>query len=157
MRAEEILALGRPALLPLIGQTRIVEPAEIIPRAVAAIGRVEPYGQRVRLFTALTGLMRDEEVLQMTERLIEAMGEGLLVDTPYLRRIREKSRAEGRDEGLAAAIANVLATRFDLSMRAYHQLEQRLLVITDAYRLQALLQTAVLTPDVASFEQALER
>jgi hypothetical protein len=72
------------------------------------------------------------------------------------RRIREKGRVEGRTEGLAAAIANVLATRFDLSMRTYHQLEQRLLTITDVYRLQVLLQTAVLTPDVASFEQALE-
>jgi len=159
MQAEELLALDRPALLPLIGQTRIAKPAETIPEIVATIGRVEDVGKRARLLTALTGLMRDEEVLRMTERMIEAMGEGLLVDTPYLRRIREKSRAEGRDEGRvegrAAAIVDVLAARFDLSLRTYHRLEQQLAAIGDANRLQALLQTAVLTPDVASFEQAL--
>ena len=176
MLAEEILALGRPALLPLIGQTRIAKPAETIPQVVTTIGRVEDFGQRARLFTALTGLMRDEEVMQMTERMIEAMGEGLLTDTPYLRRIREKSRVEGREEGraegraegrvegrvegqaqgLTAAILKVLATRLDFTIRTYNRLEQQLAAIHDVSRLQALLQTAVLTPDVASFERALE-
>jgi len=32
MPAEELLALGRPALLTLLGQTRIAEPARVIPR-----------------------------------------------------------------------------------------------------------------------------
>lgn len=171
MRAEEILALGRPALIPLIGQTHIEKPAEIIPVVVATIGRVADFGQRARLFTALTGLMRDEEVLQMTERMIEAMGEGLLTDTPYLRRMREKGRAEGREEGRTEgfglgrvsgraegsmeAVMNVLTTRFDFPTRTYRQLEQRLAAISDMNRLQALLQTAVLTPDFASFERAL--
>jgi len=159
MPAEELLALGRPALLPLIGQTHIEAPARVIPQTVTRIGQVEDFGQRESLFSALTSLMRDEETLEMTERLIEAMGEGLLTDTPYLRRMREKGRAmgrtEGRVEGLAEAIANVLATRFDLTLRTYHRLEEQLNAIADVNRLQSLLQTAVLIPDFASFEQTL--
>ena len=46
MQAEELLALGRPALLPLIGQTHIASPAKIIPQVVATIGQVEDFGQR---------------------------------------------------------------------------------------------------------------
>jgi predicted transposase YdaD len=101
MAAEELLALQRPALLPLLGQTRISQPEQVLPAAVTAIGQVADYGQRVRLFDAFASLMRDEEVLTMAERLIEAMDEGLLMDTPFLRRSREKGLAQGRAEGRA--------------------------------------------------------
>ncbi|MCX6032394.1 MAG: hypothetical protein NT169_24270 [Chloroflexi bacterium] len=62
MRAEELLALKRPALLALIGQTRIERPEQVVPEAVATIGRVADYGQRVRLFDAFASLMRDESL-----------------------------------------------------------------------------------------------
>jgi predicted transposase YdaD len=62
MAAEELLALQRPALLPLLGQTRIAQPEQVLPAAVAAIGKVADYGQRVRLFDAFASLMRDESL-----------------------------------------------------------------------------------------------
>jgi hypothetical protein len=49
----------------------------------------------------------------------------------------------------------VLAIRFDILFRTYQRLEQQLSAINDVGRLQALLQTAVLAPDVATFEQAV--
>ena len=87
------------------------------------------------------------------------MDNSLLIDTPYLRRMREMGRTEGRAEGIAVgwaeAIAEVLAIRFDILFRTYSRLEQQLSAVSDVGRLQALLQTAVLASDVATFEQAL--
>jgi len=101
MRAEELLALNRPALLTLIGQTRIAEPARIVPQTVAAIGQIADAAERARLFAAFASLMRDEEILNMAERLLEAIDQGLLMDTPFLRRIREKERSAALAEGEA--------------------------------------------------------
>jgi len=109
MPAEELLALRRPALVPLLGQTRIAQPEQVLPVAVAAIGQVADTGQRVRLFDAFASLMRDEEVLIMAERLIEAMDEGLLMDTPFLRRSREKGLVEGLAQGRAQGLVQGLS------------------------------------------------
>ena len=62
MPAEELLALGRPALLALIGQTQIATPAQVLPQVVAAIGQLPDPETRGRLFGALIGLMRDESL-----------------------------------------------------------------------------------------------
>jgi predicted transposase YdaD len=155
MRAEELLALGRPALLALIGQTRIEEPERVLPQVVAIIRQTPDEGERIRLLAALTSLMRDEEVLKMAERLVEAMERDLMLDTPFLRRIRE----EGRAEGLAAmrqGVLDVLAERFDPPATHYRRIQAQLETITDLEQLRALLQAAIRATDVADFEQALE-
>jgi len=155
MAAEELLALQRPALLPLLGQTRIAQPEQVLPAAVATIGQVADYSQRVRLFEAFASLMRDEEVLTMAERLIEAMDEGLLMDMPFLRKAREKGRAEGRIEELQKIILDMLTTRLGLTVPQYRRLEDRIEALADENRLRSLLQTAILTGDVAEFEASL--
>jgi hypothetical protein len=168
MPAEELLALGRPALLTLIGQTRITEPARVVPQAMAAIGQVTDDEDRSRLFTAFTSLMRDEEVVQMAERLMEAMDQGLLMDTPFLRRIREKERitalaegeaigeARGEAKGLMEAMLDVLINRFNLAAPTYRRLERRLAAIRDLDRLRDLLPVALRAADVMDFERALD-
>ncbi len=172
MQAEELLGLGRPALLALIGQTRIEEPERVLPQVITTIQQTPDEGERVRLFAALTSLMRDEEVLEMTERLLEAIDHGLMMDTPFLRRIREEARVEGRTagraegqtegrvegrvEGLIEAILEVLTTHPDISVQTYRQLEYQLSTITDPGRLRNLLQAAIRAADVADFERALE-
>lgn len=175
MPAEELLALQRPALVPLLGQTRIAQPEQVLPVAVAAIGQVADYGQRVRLFDAFASLMRDEEVLTMAERLIEAMDEGLLMDTPFLRRSREKGLAQGLSEGRAQGLAqglsqglaqgrvdelkkiilDVLATRLPLTVPQYRGIENAVDALADETRLRSLLRTAILAGDAAEFEAAL--
>jgi predicted transposase YdaD len=168
MRAEELLALDRPALLTLIGQTRIEEQKRVLPQAVETIQRTPDEGERIRLLAALIGLMRDEEVLKMTEQLMQAADRDLMLDTPFLRRIREEGRVEGREEGraegqaeglvkgLVESILDVMTTRLELSVPTYRRLERQISTITDAERLRGLLQVAAQVTDVAEFEQALE-
>jgi hypothetical protein len=48
---------------------------------------------RGRLSTALVSLMPDGEMLEMVERLDER--EELLLDTPFMRRMREEATREG--------------------------------------------------------------
>ncbi len=103
---------------------------------------------------------------------MEAIDHGLMMDTPFLRRIREEARVEGRTvgwaegqtegrvegrvEGLIEAILEVLTTHPDLSVQTYRQLEYQLSTITDPGRLRDLLQAAIRATDVADFERALE-
>jgi predicted transposase YdaD len=163
MRAEELLALGRPALLALIGQTRIEEPERVLPQVVATIRQRPDEGERIRLLAALTSLMRDEEVLKMVEKLVEAIERDLMLDTPFLRRIREEGWTEGLDEGRTEGLAamrqgvlDVLAERFDPPATHYRRIKARLETTTDLEQLRALLQVAIRATDVADFEQALE-
>jgi predicted transposase YdaD len=171
MTAEELLSLKRPALLALLGQTHIALPEQVIPEAVTTISQVVDYGERVRLFDAFTSLMRDEEILTMAERLIEAMDEGLMTDTPFLRRAREKGRAEGRIEGraegriegraegriegLRTIILDVLAARLKLTIPQFRRIQGRVETLSDETRLRGVLQTVILANDVAEVEAAL--
>jgi predicted transposase YdaD len=161
MRAGELLALDRPALLTLIGQTRIEEQKCALPQVVETIQRTPDEGERVRLLAALMSLMRDEEVLKMAEQLMQAADQELMLDTPFLRRIREEGRTEGQAEGLVKglveSILDVMNTRLKLSTSTYRRLESRISTITDVDRLRDLLQAAAQVADVAEFEQVLEK
>ncbi len=154
IRAEELLARGRPALLALLGQTRIEEPTQVVQQAVATIAQVEDMSQRARLFTALTTLMRDEEVLNMVEKLVEAIEQEPLLNTPFLRRIREEGRTEAR-VALRQGVLDTVATRFDPPITHYQRIAARLENISDFGRLRDLLQAALRANDLAGVEQAL--
>ena len=93
--AEELLALETPALLALVGQTRIDQPTVVLPSVVARLRRVPDAERRGRLLTAMLALLPEEEMIAMVERLLE--DDALLLDTPYLRRIREEGREAGRE------------------------------------------------------------
>jgi len=49
--------------------------------------------QRGHLLTALVALLPEEEMVRIVERLLE--DDTLLLELPYLRRIREEGHAEG--------------------------------------------------------------
>jgi len=161
MRAEELLAVGRPALLALVGQTQIEMPEIVLPEVVARMQSVPDTEMRGRLLAALTALIPEEEIIAMVERLIDR--EELLMDTPFLRRIRaegrEEGRAEARAEGALAArrrsILDVLVVRFDPPVSVYQQIERQLETITDEAQLAQLLATAVRAESVADFQAAL--
>ena len=99
MEAETLLALGQPAFLPLVGQTRLVEPERVLPEVLTRIREVVDETERSRLLTALASLLNSEEALAMVEKMLDAADE--LLDTPYLRRIRQQAREEGLLEGVA--------------------------------------------------------
>jgi len=153
LRAEELLLLDRPALLALIGQTHIEEPERVVPQVVDTIRQVHDEGQRIRLFTALTSLMRDEEVLKMAEQLLEAIERDPLLDTPLLRRIREEGRAEGV-VAVRQSILDALTLRFDPPATHYRRIEAQLETITDLAQLRTLLQSAIRANDIGDFEKA---
>ncbi len=166
MKAEELLRLGQPALLALVGQTQIDRPDEILPQVVGRLQSVPDFERRGRLLTALVALMDDEEVLAMVEKLVEK--DGLLMDTPFLRRIRRESREEGRGEGreegreegrtegsLTAYQRNILdalTLRFTPPALVYQQVEKRLSAITDEARLKGLFAAAIRSETVADFQ-----
>jgi hypothetical protein len=103
----------------------------------------------------------------MTERLLEAIERDSLLDTPFLRRVREKERvaalvegeakgeARGEAKGFAEAILDALVIRLNLAMPTYRRLERQALKLTDPERLRELHQAAIRANDVAEFEQAL--
>ncbi len=91
MPAQELLALNAPALWALVGQTHIEAPEVIFPEVIDRLRRVPETERRRRLLTEMLMLIEDREIGEMVERLLDR--DELLMDTPFLRRIR----AEGRD------------------------------------------------------------
>jgi hypothetical protein len=167
MPAEELLALARPALLTLLGQTHIEKPERVVPQAVEALAQVADADQRSRLFGLLISLIRDEEVMVMAERLIARIERDPWLNTPFLRRLRTEGRVEGRTEGrtegrvegeakgLAAAVLDTLSIRLAPPAPTYRRLETQITGLTDPARLRELLGVALRATDIAEFEAAL--
>ncbi|MFN8493552.1 MAG: hypothetical protein U0350_38485 [Caldilineaceae bacterium] len=158
MKAEELLVLHQPVVLPLIGQTQIDQPKVILPQVVEELNTVSDEGLRKRLFAGLLALMNDEEASQMIEALVEK--EELLTDTPFLRRIRKEAHTEGWNEGLRSSslrnILDVLKWRFDPTISRYEQIQQALDKITATEQLEAVLKLAVQAADLETFQKGLQ-
>jgi predicted transposase YdaD len=89
-------------LISLIGLTRIDHPEQVLPETVQLMRTVPDEQERARLFTSLVALLPDEELTEMAEKILES--DVLLLDTPFLRRIRNQGIDEGvqigRQEGV---------------------------------------------------------
>jgi len=151
MPAEELLTMNRPALLTLLGQTHIAQPARVVPQAIETLAQVADVNQRSRLFGLLVSLIRDEEVMAMAERLIARIERDPWLNTPFLRRLR----TEGRSEGLTAAILDTVSIRLSPPAPTYRRLETQVAGLTDPARLRELLGVALRATDIAEFEAAL--
>ena len=98
--------------------------------------------------------------------------EELLMDTPFLRRLRqealEKGLEEGRDEGMRVGLAqgallmrrqdilDALILRFDPAASIYRELEKMLADIDDEAELERLFAAAIRTANLADFQAALQ-
>jgi predicted transposase YdaD len=149
MQAEELVAVGRPALLALVGQTHIEAPEVLLPQVVAQMRNVSDVEMRGRLLTALVALIPQEEIIAMVERLLEE--DRLLLDTPYLRRMR----AEGALMARRQSILDALRLRFDPPISVYQQLERYLETITDEAQLEKLFAAAVRGENLADFQATM--
>jgi len=170
MPAEELLALDRPGLLPLLGQTRITQAATLLPAVIIRLKAVEDRELQSRLVTSLVALIDDEGMLTMIEKLVE--NEELLLDTPYLRRIREqgreegreKGREEGREEGLEQgtrrgrqqAILDIVALRLNPSIETYRAVEKAITAIDNETVLEELLAAAVQAATLDDFKTKVD-
>ena len=166
LSAQELLAQDSPALLALVGQTRIEQPETVLPEVLSRLRRIPEAERRSRLLTDMLTLIEDEEIVAMVERLLES--DDLLIDTPYVRRIREAGREEGREagreEGREAGreegslmtrrqdILQILTLRFG-SQEA--SLMEALEQISDAALLEALFTAAVQSADLSAFRAVL--
>ena len=179
MPAEDLLALNRPALLALVGQTRLNNPAIVLPAVVARLRQVPDPEARGRLLTALLALLPQEDIVTMVEKLLE--DDTLLLDTPYLRRIREAGHQEGREagreegrevgreegrevgreEGILAArrrsIVDALTLRFAPPTLALQQVAQHVETLTDETALERLFAAAIRSASLAEFRQTMEQ
>ena len=131
---------------------------------------MESEAERGRLLTALVSLMNSEEVIEMVEKMLDAADE-LLLDLPYLQRVRQQGKeeglaegkeeglAEGKEEGLAEgiseglreAILEAITIRFDPVASQYRQVNELLNDLTDRKILQQLLAAAIQVEDMATF------
>jgi predicted transposase YdaD len=135
LEAKTLLALNRPALLALIGQTRIQQPAQTIPQAVASLVQGTSGEQRERLLAEFLLLCTDKEIATMAEQIITR--DYGLPETPMMRKLREQGREEGREEGQVELLLRQLIRRCGpLSAETTTQVQQlhaeQLLELADA-------------------------
>ena len=151
MSAEELLALGQPALLALVGQTRVDQPAVILPAVLARLRAVADTELRGRLLTALLALLPGEEMIKMVERLLE--DETGLLDTPYLRRIREEGALAVWRRNIVEAVISRFAPPPEVLQRVRQLLEAR----SEETALAQLFTAALSSASLAEFQEALEQ
>jgi hypothetical protein len=98
------------------------------------------------VLVALTG---DKEMIAMIERFIEE--EGLLMNMPFLQKIRAQSRSEAQRR----AVLDVIAWRFNPPVLAYQQLEQDFASLSESELSGALLKTAAQAQTFEEFQRTL--
>jgi len=179
--AESLLETGIPAIIALIGQTRMEKPREVIHKAIQSIKiQVQDKQKQTHLYTILSSLQQNEEVMKMVEQYLEEM-EVDLFDTPFLRRVRnegyEKAISEGKEiweaageekgiekgiekgeiNSLRTAILDSLSLRFTISLHDYSWLETQLKNIHQTGLLRFLHKKAILTEEVSTFMEDFQQ
>ena len=176
MEAEELIALGQPAFLALVGQTRLREPERVLPQVVADIQRVEDEVQPGRLLTLLASLISDQEAQKMAEKMLSSLDEYML-QLPYQQRILQLGReeglakgkeaglveglAKGKEEGILAglreAVLEAIVLRFNPPASDYLQVSRPLESLTNREALQNLLMAAIQSEDMPAFVARLAK
>lgn len=156
LKAEDLLALARPGLLPLLGQTQIGNADELLPAIVTQLNAVEDQELQARLFTTLVALVDDEGILTMLEKLMD--NEEFVVDTPYLRRVRAE-RAATRIEAARSTrqqdILNIIVLRLNPPIITYRELEKVITAIEEDTVLEQLFVAAVQAEKLEDFQTNL--
>ena len=147
IKAETLLALNRPALLGIIGQTQIDQPEIILPQVVEQIQSIPNPTLQSRVFADLVALLDDQEMIDMIKSMVKE--EGLLMNTPFLREVRADTRRSD--------VLNAIAWRFDPPLSVYHQLEQTLQEIKQEDAFTELLKAVIQSADFADFQKILNR
>ena len=185
MQAEEILALGRLSLLPLIGFTRFQDPGSTVPEVLTQI-RTHPLPERqAQLLGQLLSLLDDEEITAMIDQYLSEEEIEELKHYPFLWKQYQKARSEGladgraegrikgqaegrqegRQEGLIAgklekareAILEALVVRFDPRAADYRRIEMALKNRTVLHQLDEFFVQALKSGTLAEFENALPK
>jgi len=155
---EKLLELKRPGLLPLIGQTKIENPDELIPHVYAEIKSVPNEEAQHKLLTELLALLQDKEIIEMVESLIER-DEWVLDTEEYRNLVRRQTRqaeVERSREIRRQDILNQAAIRYDLSMREGLRLQKCLSTISDDEKFSGIFEAVVQIQDFEQFYTVVE-
>lgn len=158
MDAEELVALGRPAWLALVGQTRMQQPETVLPQVLAAFKTVTDAELQHKLLTTFLALIDDKEILTMVKQLIADDEDELLLDTPFLQELRAE-REEGREEGVITTlrrnILDAVLIRFHPPEAVAEAVTATLATLTDEAVLHTLFVAAIQVGDMAAFQAVL--
>jgi hypothetical protein len=143
--AEPLLAVDKPGIIPLMGLMRIQQPEITLPKMVERLQTEPNLVKRQNLFNALLALMGNEEYLAMLEKLVDS--NDLLLDTPFLRRIRNQTKVE--------AILRAVIVRLNPPVQLYQDIENKISVIKESEKLDALFTAALTTDSIEVFTTTL--
>ncbi|RRR65431.1 MAG: DUF4351 domain-containing protein, partial [Candidatus Viridilinea halotolerans] len=104
---ETLLALNRPALAALIGQTRLRDPKPALRRAVQQIVTGTSGELQTLLLIEFLTLCTDKEVAAMAEQIVQYDSYGM-EESPFI----QKWLAKGREEGQLTLLLRQLARRY---------------------------------------------
>ena len=159
MRAEDILALGRRSLLPLAALTQFENPAETLPRVIIAICAEPDAQKQANLLSQLTALLKDEELIAMTDQVLSDLDLEELKEYPVLWRSDQRwvhrTKAEAESDLTRKHILEALVTRFNPPAADYRPVEKVIAAIDDPERLTALFRRALRVDDFATFAAEL--
>ncbi len=110
MTSEELLALDKPTLAVLIGQTKITNPERDLRQALRRINEHTSGELRELLFSELLLLCTDEEIAAMARQIFKQ--DYGLPEPPILTLTRREGREEGREEALITMTLRLLTRRF---------------------------------------------
>jgi hypothetical protein len=147
--ADDLLALGQPGLLPLVGLTCITEPSQTLPRVVAAI-RAEPDLERqLQLLRTLIALLPSEELMTMTQQVLTNDDIEEMKRFPDIWQQYQEALAEGARRQLHARILDLLVARFNPLATDYRHWEEVVMATTDVARLEAIFQQVLHARELA--------
>ncbi|PDW01989.1 DUF4351 domain-containing protein [Candidatus Viridilinea mediisalina] len=108
---EALLALQRPALLALIGQTHLRDPKPILTQAVRQIIASTSGERQAQLLAEFLLLCTDKEISAMAEQIIRYDRYGI-PESPLISKWREEGRIEGKEEERQALLLRLLTHRY---------------------------------------------
>jgi predicted transposase YdaD len=169
MNADDLLAAQRPAIVPLIGLTKMDDPERVIREAVEQLEQVPDQQERETLTIELQALARNEQIKSIIEYMLRR--KNMVFHSPFLEEIREEGLQEGigkgREEGLQEGIGkgrlltvrddilDLIAERFNPSLNTYRSIDRVLGQIHDYDTLRALLIQVVRVATVDEFHDAV--
>ena len=117
--ASVLLALEKPSVVPLVALMKIEDPKATAEKMVEIVHRVENEEERRMLWASTLALMTNKECLEMIQQLIG--NDTLLLDTPFLKELREKAETDGyskgKEDGKDQGLREGLLLSIDLSLK----------------------------------------
>lgn len=156
-KASEWLEHDDPILMSLLGQTKLENPEAELQQAFAKIRQLEDKEEQKRLVNIMALLLPREDLVQRME--VMAQDYGLLMDTPFVQKLRREGIEQGMQQGTEATLrkntANILNLRFNPSPVTLQPIVEKLEQL-HGDTLERVFSQAVTTNTLAEFRAWLE-